>query len=317
MPRSTWTPARVARMRSAIEDAPSVSAAAEQLGISRGTIEGACQRHLGCSAASLLGGPRTLRPLELSSRGHGSELKRILFIPDAHRPYHDKDAYAVMLAAARRFKPHTLAILGDYADFYAVSSHDTDPRRANMLEQEVADVLCGLDELDALPGVERKIYVEGNHEQRLERYLMKKAPALFGTVSVASVLELERRGWEYAPYKEFARVGKLLVTHDLDKYGLNAVRAARADAEANIVIGHVHRMEVLYGGCAFGSTKVAACFGWLGSRKASSYKHRIRANREWTHGFGIGYMEPSGTVHLRGVPIIDGACCLNGELVRA
>jgi len=66
MSRSTWTPARIARMKSAIEDAPSVSAAAEQLGISRGSIEGACQRHLGRSAASLLGGLRTLRPSELS-----------------------------------------------------------------------------------------------------------------------------------------------------------------------------------------------------------------------------------------------------------
>ena len=264
---------------------------------------------------------RSGRAPDLKKYGE-SDVRRIFFIPDSHRPYHDPLAYRTMLTAARHVAAlpggiHTLVILGDYADFYCVSSHSQNPSRRTLLELEVCDVLDGLDELDALPGVQRKVYVEGNHEWRLARYLADKAPELFGLVDVPGLLGLEKRGWEFVPYKRAIKLGKLLVTHDVDRAGKYALQHSLADAGTNIVIGHTHRMGTWYEGSATGTSHVAASFGWLGSVDEANYKHRMKALRDWHHGFGIGYQEECGTVHIQAVPIIEGRCVVEGQVIRA
>ncbi len=242
-------------------------------------------------------------------------LRRVLFIPDTHVPYHDPRAWAVMLAGARVFKPDTVVILGDFADFYAVSSHSKNPERRADLDYEVGLVKEKLAELDAL-GASRRVYVAGNHEDRLSRYLMDHAPALFGSVSIPEVLGLHTSGWEYVPYREFLRLGKLRITHDTGKAGQNAHRQAMGSFRHSTVIGHTHRMEMSVAGSADGSPAVAAMFGWLGSFEHVDYMHRIESQAAWVHGFGLGFMEPSGVVHLTPVPIVNGAACVLGQVIR-
>src|SRR5687767_5207128 len=102
-----------------------------------------------------------------------SDLKRILFIPDCHIPYHDKRAWKLMMQVPKHFKFHTVRIGGDFWDCYAVSAHSKDPNRKTQVEQELVDVNACLDELDACK-FERKIFIEGNHEFRLPRQLQDK-----------------------------------------------------------------------------------------------------------------------------------------------
>jgi predicted phosphodiesterase len=64
------------------------------------------------------------------------KLEKILFIPDCHVPYQDKPAFKLMLKAGKAFKPQHTVILGDFADFYGVSSHSKDPNRALKLERK-------------------------------------------------------------------------------------------------------------------------------------------------------------------------------------
>lgn len=261
-------------------------------------------------------GPPTLRDGWTLRPDPGSALQRILFVPDTHRPYHDEQAWALMLRAARALKPHIIVILGDFADCFSISSHDKSPARASSLQQEMDDVSEGLDELLAL-GAERVIYVSGNHEWRLERYLTAKAPALWGMLTLPEILRLAERGIEWVPYMRSIKVGHLTITHDVGEAGIYAVKRARDAAEGNIVIGHVHSMGLHYSGSARGIVRVGAAFGWLGKYDvASDYIHAIKSRRAWCHGFGVGMMEPNGTVHLQAVPIIDGRCVVNGELVH-
>ncbi len=95
-------------------------------------------------------------------------LRRVLFIPDCHIPFHDEKAWNLMLKAAREFKPDTLVVLGDFADFYSVSAHDKNPTRVSNLEYEVGIVREKRAQLDKL-GATRKIFVEGClHPTRLQ-----------------------------------------------------------------------------------------------------------------------------------------------------
>jgi len=248
-------------------------------------------------------------------REHG-ELQRVLFFGDSHHPYHDKQAWRCFLLAAKEFAPDILVCVGDLCDEYSLSAYTADPSRTLRWEDELIAYNDALDELDAI-GAAKKVFCEGNHESRLPRYLAKVAPKLYGVTTTAEVLRLPDRGWEWVPYGQSTMIGKVMVTHDLDRYGVYAVRHALRDAGTNIVIGHVHRMCVWYEGSMNGDNQVAASFGWLGGIEYATYRHQVRAARDWQHGFGIGYLESDGTVHLQAVPIIDGACVVEGRRATA
>lgn len=241
-------------------------------------------------------------------------LEPVLLIPDVHRPNHDERAWGLMLRVASVIKPKHIIIKGDFADAETLSAHPATKPGELSFEQEVADVRRGLDQLDAL-GATNKIYIEGNHEFRLDRYLMERAPAMFHCVKWQAVLSLYERGWQWVPYRKSVALGKLHITHDTGTAGINAHRQAAQAFGGSAVIGHTHRMAYEIRGRFDGTPYVAAMFGWLGdAEKAASYMHEAKAS-EWVHGFGIGYLEPqSGVVHLQPVPIVHGKCVVNGRL---
>jgi predicted phosphodiesterase len=242
-------------------------------------------------------------------------IKKLLFWPDTHRPYHSKRAVQVALQCAKAFKPDVLVILGDFADCYSVSAHDKGPDRVRHLRDEILDVNEGLDELDRL-GVPEKHYVEGNHEYRLERYLMQKAPELFGLVDIPTLFRLKERGWKYTPYRSHLKLGKLHITHDVGQAGKYAIQRSLADVQGNIAIGHTHRIGYAIEGSARGDAHVGAMFGWLGDFDSIDYLHKLKALREWSHGLGVGYMESSGVVHLQPIPIIKDSAVVEGKLIK-
>lgn len=238
-------------------------------------------------------------------------MKKLLIVPDLHAPFHDEEAYSLMLRAASLFRPEIIVVLGDFADFYSVSSHDKSPSRKLLLEEELQTVGNCLDRLDQL-GAERKVFCEGNHEWRLERYLSQKAPELFGLVSFADLLKLDSRGWQVVAYKHYAKIGKLHVTHDVGQTGAYTVHRTMHMMQANIVVGHAHRMQYMVSRSLLGDAHVAMCPGWLGDFREISYMHAARL-KDWSHGFAVGWLEANGNVHLQPVPIVKGACVVAGE----
>ena len=246
----------------------------------------------------------------------GMSLERIVFIPDTHVPFHNKKAFNLVKKVIKTLGVNTMVTLGDFADFYSVSSHSKDPKRKLNLLQEINAVNKALDELDAL-GCKKKYYIEGNHEWRYARYIRDKAPELSEMNSIPKMFRLKERGWKFTPYMEHTTIGKLHLTHDTGKAGKTAHSAARADfGEKNVVIGHTHRMAYDVTGCVTGKTHVAAMFGWLGDTRQIDYMHRSKAWRDWPLGFGMGYKERDGTVHLVPIPIINNRkCCVEGRII--
>jgi predicted phosphodiesterase len=244
-----------------------------------------------------------------------SKLRKVLIVPDCHFPYHDKKAFNLMLKVGKDIKPDVVITLGDFADFYAVSSHSKNPNRKRNLEFEVDETIKGLQQLTAL-GAKQNVFISGNHEDRLERYLMDKAPELFNVVRIPDVLGLKEMGWVYVPYKSDFRLGKLNLTHDVGQAGRGSVFGALATYQHNVVIGHTHRLAYVVEGNAKGEAHVSAQFGWLGDRTKADYMHRVKAARDWALGFGIGYLQENGAVHLQPVPIVNNSVVVEGKLYR-
>ena len=241
-------------------------------------------------------------------------LKRLLIVPDTHAPYHDTRAWNLMLKVAAQFKPDTIVHLGDLWDAYCVSSFDKDPTRAALITDELKAVHECLDNLDGLSAT-RKVFVEGNHEYRLPRYIQAKAPETAGLLNIRSLFGLGERGWQYVPYKHATKIGKVYFTHDTGNSGKYTTARALEAFQHSVVIGHHHAIQYQVLGDATGQHQVGAQFGWLGDVEQVDYIHRIKAQRQWSLGFGIGYHNTNnGFVQLTPVPIMDDySCVVEGE----
>jgi predicted phosphodiesterase len=245
-------------------------------------------------------------------------MKKLFVIPDIHSPFHDRLAMRLTLLALKEFKPDIVVQLGDLIDCYSLSSFSIDPLRRKLFKDEVETTNDLLDKIDcAIQGAEKYVTL-GNHEERFDRYLQGHGPSLCGLsgLSIPELLKLRVRGWKVTQYKDFLRLGKAIFTHDLDYGYAGVARKALHDAQHTVVVGHAHRIETVVEGDATGTAKFAACFGWLGDPNYADYKHRLKANRDWAQGFGIGYMQDGGTVHFQAVPIVYGSCVIEGELLR-
>lgn len=243
-------------------------------------------------------------------------LQTILYVPDVHRKYHDERAWQLMLQVANDVGVDKIRIMGDFMDFYAVSSFSKDPSRASQLDEDINSGNQGLDQLDAL-GATDKVYIAGNHEDRLERYLKDKAPQLFNMVKLEKLLKLEKRGWKFVPYKDDNRTGKMYETHDVGVAGRYAIYKSMELYQHNSITAHTHRMAYAIEGNASGEMHLAASFGWLGDAKMVDYAHRARVMRDCVLGFGLGYLdEETGNVFAVPVPIIRYQCVVNGKLYQ-
>lgn len=244
-----------------------------------------------------------------------NKLEKILFIPDCHVPYHDKNAFNLMLKAGKEFRPDHVIILGDFADFYGVSSHSKDPNRALKLKEEIEATKEALDQVIKL-GAKNNVFVSGNHEDRLERYLRDKAPELFNFISIPQILELKQKGFKYTPYKQAYKIGKLNITHDTGVAGRYAHYKALDTFQHNIIIGHTHRIGYCVEGDAQGQRHLGAMLGWLGSVDEIDYMNQVKARKEWSLGFGTGHMDTkTGVVYVTPVPIINGTCLVEGKII--
>jgi hypothetical protein len=243
----------------------------------------------------------------------GDDLKRVLIIPDAHAPYNDKRAWKLLMQVARAFKWHTCAVLGDFYDCYAVSRYTKDPAKLSDLEEELELARPCLDDLNGV-GFKRKFITLGNHEERPETNLKEKAPELYKSFHKADQFGFKSSGWEVYQYRDHARLGKAIVTHDVSANGALAVLNAVQD---NAITGHDHQINYVIRGTALGEMHVSATFGWLGDVKHADYMHSLKAKRSWALGFGYGYLEKNGNIHLKPAPIIDYAVVVEGRLFRA
>lgn len=240
-----------------------------------------------------------------------TRLKTIMVLGDCHMPYHDKAAWRLFLKCLRILKPDVFVNIGDFVDSHAMSRHTKDPNRETLFRKELEQPKYAVSFLEAeLPPGCRKIWTLGNHDMWLENRVREKMPELEGMLTIEKELRLREHGWEVVPYGQAVKVGKAHFSHEFGHSGKNCGRETLAAVGDNAVFGHSHRASVIYGGTALGTPHVALNVGWLGDKKSATYAHAVQKNRDWQHGFGLIYMQPSGVVHAHFVPFIKGTAVL-------
>lgn len=181
---------------------------------------------------------RRTKPLRSKMR-----LERLLLVPDTHAPFEDSRAFDLMLHGMRsEWRPQGIVVLGDFFDFYSLSAHPPETDRQEDFEDELLRGRARLHQLEDL-GAKRRLFIAGNHEQRLERYLARNAPKLYRSLSLPQLLGLKSGGWEYTPYKQSVQIGRVWLTHDTGRSGKYSAAKAVEDFQDNAIIGHCLPIE--------------------------------------------------------------------------
>lgn len=167
-------------------------------------------------------------------------------IPDLHVPHHDPDAVRVCTEFMQDLRPDVLVVLGDWYDFYDLSTFSKDPDRRFRLQEEfdqgreiMADI-CYKQTRD-------RRFLSGNHEARFKRYLRDKAPELHSLRSLEFEALTGLRGlhFDFWDYGDHTRVGDAVFTHGnlVSKHAAYTAKRHFTDLGGSIHTGHSHRMS--------------------------------------------------------------------------
>lgn len=170
-----------------------------------------------------------------------------LIIADLHVPYHDKTAIEIALRFARKRKTDGLLILGDLADNYQISPWVRDPSARRFVDEvEIAKTM--LDAMQSYLKPKATVWKFSNHEARLERYLWRRAPELYGfqEFSFEHIMHLAERNITVIPPNDPIRVGRLTLLHGHEwpsgtTTPVNPARTAFLKALACCLVAHQHR----------------------------------------------------------------------------
>lgn len=234
--------------------------------------------------------------------------RRVLVLHDVHIPFHDPRALNAALGwGMKRLRADTVLLNGDTADFYALSHWERRPSRRDF-KAEVDDLKAFLEALrDRFPRA-TIIWKDGNHEERLFRYLEAKAPELWALpeLSVPRLLEFERLRIDYVSEMRPIYLGDLPALHGHEyRFAIsNPVNPARGlflRAKGFAFCGHFHQKSEHQGTTLNG--KVLRC--WSAGCLCDLHP-TYRPLNEWSHGVMGVELDESGAFDVQNRTIVEG-----------
>lgn len=221
-----------------------------------------------------------MRPIKSTTQGLQ------LFIGDHHVPFHDPVAWDLIVQWVKDYRPEVIHHLGDFLDCYQLSSHDRDPELITNFRDDCELGHTLLSELrEASPGSKFHLS-EGNHEDRLPRYLKRKAPELFDTVP--SALRLSSLDIQWHPQTHPYQTGKLWVKHGtcIRKHSGYTAKEELLRCGDNVIHGHTHRLGSHYWS-DYNRTICAWENGCLCKIDPAVHQY-TKGPPNWQQGFSIG-----------------------------
>lgn len=169
-----------------------------------------------------------------------------LVLCDTHIPYHDVKTITAAVTEAKSRGVAGVLLNGDIIDCGAVSHHAKDIA-AERFGDEIRAGEQFIAWLRAQLPKSRIIYKEGNHENRLPRYICCQAPELISlhALQLSVLLNLENYGVEWVADKRPVMLGRLPVLHGHEfgggSGGVNPARWLFLRATSTALCGHFHR----------------------------------------------------------------------------
>ena len=225
---------------------------------------------------------------------------KFVVLSDIHFPYHDEKALKAVYNFLSNTQVDTIILNGDILDFYDVSSFDKDPDRINSLQKEIDMAQKFFKKLRSLAPKAKIVFVKGNHEDRIERYL-KKHPELYSlnALKLPNLLNLDNYVIGYSP-KGF-KLGNLKIIHGdmVRKFSSYTARGELEKHDSSGISSYTHR-----GGAFFYRTP-ERYLAWFESFCLCDLNPEYISEPNWQQGFLYGYIEKNSFA-VTPIPIVDG-----------
>lgn len=234
---------------------------------------------------------------------------KALLINDVHIPYHKLDVLKIALEVAKEERVNKIILNGDIFDFYGVSRWDRRPDR-KLIKEELELGKKFTNHLRKMFPSEEIIFKVGNHEDRLQQYIMKRAPELYGLdcITIPELLDMKNLGFKYVGSTQFIQAGALTVIHGHELMNSGAVvnvsRTKRLKAQDNIIFGHHHRTQSDFGTSIKGKTHGSWAVGCLCGLRPAYFTEGFM---NWNHGFAIIDVKLNGSFTVHNRKIINGS----------
>lgn len=253
-----------------------------------------------------------------------------VIVPDSHGHHVDLDARAAFLRDVAKLAPDEVVMLGDHLDAGGTFNSHQRTYTAEMTESYEDDCKAAnrfLDAIQAAAPRARIHYLEGNHEQHVERWAArafaskKDADGLLDRYGPGAVLELRRRGIKYYKRSETyqglsipgtIKLGRCYFVHGVS-HSKHAASQHLARFGCNVVFGHVHRSQSVIERTVSSDGFGAWCPGTL-AKLQPLYMHTSPTS--WSHGYGVQFVNPSGGFLHLNVPIHKGRSLLSDVAKR-
>lgn len=226
-----------------------------------------------------------------------------IFISDVHFPFQDRASWQLTLDIIKHLQPQLIFLGGDIMDCYAVSQYDRQPDRKLTLQQDLDYAHEELSRVRKYAGKSADIvYLEGNHETRLTRYLSSKAEELsvLEALQLPQLLKLDKLKIKWVPNGSRIRIGKLWHLHgnEIAGGGVNIAKSKFDKLGSNVIFGHHHKMQSYIKRNYEGEVCGAWANGCL-SDLQPDYAHFT----DWILGFSLIEYGATGNFHVEQVAI--------------
>ncbi len=256
-----------------------------------------------------------------------SKLERHMFTSDYHCPDQNEGALKPLFKFIADFKPDHFHINGDFVNFSSVSRYDHDPHYMRGLKSEIddcRDLLSRILKVVRAANPKVKIYwEEGNHEERLIKYLVRNADQLAllnvddeEIVSIPHLFQLRKLGviWIPATKTHFVK-DDLIIEHGnmvRKRAGMTAIGMLESRNMSG-TSGHTHRLGVTY------RTTFKRVDYWVESGCLCNLKPTppYVKNPDWQNGFVVGlYDSETKIMHPIAIPIIKNSFIFGDKLYK-
>jgi len=243
------------------------------------------------------------------------EIQKTILLPDIHHPYYEERVMDAVGEFILDYGPDEIVYMGDQMSLDCISGWNKNRpllkegqrlmKDYNNFNKDILEVHESLTGPDT-----RKIFMIGNHEQRIEWY-SQIHPELAEFIDVTRHLNLPERGYEIIPFNGIHKIGKLSVIHGYYWNKYHASKTLEA-FEGNVVYSHVHNPQ-MYAKVSPVDRKgyhMATSLPCLCNIKPD---YKQNAPNFWINGFGIvEHLPATGYFNIYTIIIIEGSFMWNG-----
>lgn len=176
-----------------------------------------------------------------------TEAKKWLDLSDVHIPYHSKRELILALEFGKELGCDGVLLKGDAVDFYMISSFCHDPRMTP-LNKEIKIARKIFDVINELIQPKAFVWKLGNHEDRLEKFVMSRTPELLGIegLTIEDMFKVKEHGIEVVPATDPIQHKALTLIHGNEYKGgfiapVNPARGMFLKATACVASAHNHK----------------------------------------------------------------------------